>query len=276
MLFGLAMARKYNKPWVLDLRDSFQAGYSVNSKILSKFNGWVERKIIGRASLAITIGQTLASHLSEKYQSTFEYIYNGWTDADPICLDQRSKNHSNYFLYAGSIYQHQLPALEIFLDSLSTYDNCKLRIYLIRDYSGNILQWSKDHRFEDILEIYSPVSSDLLKIEMKNSTGVLVLEDINPLDWQKGTVTGKLFSLLVSGLTGIVISHPDVEVFKLAAKAKGWFCASDIEGSSKAIKKIMEFDRTKIIDNKKIMSEYHYSIQAKKFSGLCQNVMKKE
>lgn len=275
MLFGLVMSRKYNKPWVLDLRDSFHVGYSGNSKILSKLNRWVERRIIGKASLSITIGQKLSRYLSDKYQYTFEYIYNGWTDADPVCMGRRSRNHSNYFLYAGSIYQHQLPAFKIFLDSLSTYDNFKLRIRLIRDYSGNILQWTRDNGFENIVDIFPPVASDKLRCEMRNSVGVLVVEDINPLDWQKGTVTGKLFSLLVSGLPGIVISHKEVEVFKLAAKASGWFSAYDFEGSRKAIKEIISFDRVKKIDNRRIMSEYHYSIQAKKFADLCQKAMVK-
>ena len=276
MLYGLMMARKYKKSWVLDIRDSFQPGHSVSSKILSGFNGWLERKILGQASLVITVGQRLAQYLTEKYQCSVEYIYNGWTDADPLYIDQRSKNQANYFLYAGSIHQHQLPALKIFLVSLSAYGNYRLRIRLIRDYSGNISQWSKENGFEDIIDIYPPVSSDQLSREMRDSVGVLVIEDINPLDWQKGTVTGKLFSLLVSGLPGIVISHQDVEVYQLAAKASGWFCTSDLESTRKTIKKVIEFDRTKIIDNRRTMSEYHYSIQAKKFAGLCQKTMNKE
>jgi hypothetical protein len=276
MLFGLLTARKYNKPWVLDVRDSFQVGHSVNSKILSKFNGWVERKIVGRASLSITVGQRLARHLSEKYQYTFEYIYSGWTDTDPVCINQRPENKGHYFLYAGSIHQHQLPAFKIFLDSLSIYENIKLRIRLIRDYSGNFLQWLRDYGLENIVDIYPPVSSDQLRDEMMNSVGVLIVEDLNPHDWQKGTVTGKLFPLLVSGLPGIVVSHQDVEVYTLAAKANGWFCADDLEGARKAIKKIITFDVKKNIDNKETLGEYHYSIQAKKFADLCQKSMKKE
>jgi hypothetical protein len=276
MLFGLLIARKYNKPWVLDLRDSLQISYSENSKALSNYNRWVERKIISRASLLITVGKSLAHYLSNKYQCSFEYIYNGWIDTDPIDISQKIKHSDHYFLYAGSVYQHQLPAFKLFLGALSTYKNIKLRIRLIRDYSGNFLQWLRENGFENIVEISPPVAEDQLSQEMRNSVGALVVEDLNPLDWQKGTVTGKLFPLLVSGLPGIVISHQDVEAYKLAAKASGWFCAYDLEGSRKAIDKVISFDITKMADNKARLSEYHYATQAKKFARLCQKVLEKK
>ena len=276
MLFGLLMSGKYNKPWVLDIRDSFQIGHSVNIKLLSKFNGWVERKIVGRASLSITIGERLAHYLSHKYRCTFEYIYSGWTDTDPVYINQRAEKKSNYFLYAGSIHQHRLPAFKIFLDALAKDGNFKLRIRLIRDYSGNFIEWLRVNGFENTVDVYPPVSPEQLSSEMMNSIGVLIVEDINPLDWQKGTVTGKLFSLLVSGLPGIVISHQDVEVFKIAAKASGWFCAFDLESAQKAIKKITTLDKTELSDNKEIMNEYHCSFQAKKFASLCQKAIKNE
>ncbi len=276
MLFGLGMAYRHKKPWILDLRDSFQIDSSIKSKLLIKLNHWVEKKIIEKASLCITVGEVLASYLSTRYQTDFKYIYNGWLDSDEIGSDRLVVTKINLFLYAGSIYSHQLPALKVFLDSLKEYkQHHKLRIYLIRDYSGYLYQWLEEHEFELLVEIYAPVCSEKLAIEMASSKGVLVIEDLTPLDWQKGTVTGKLFSLLVSGVPGIVISHRETELFSLALKAEGWFCAYDAEGCQQAIYEILKIDKTTLVKNKKILSEYHFSYQAKKIKGLFETTIEK-
>ena len=276
MLFGLFMAYKCNKPWVLDLRDSFQIDPFYNTKLLSRVNYFFEKKIIHSASLSITVGAVLTEYLSNKYKTNFNYIYNGWLDSDDITSKYLVTKDNDYFLYAGSIYPHQLCALKVLLGSLQQElkGNVKLRIRLIRDYSGCLSQWLQKHQFESLVDIYPPIDSETLNVEMTEAKGVLVIEDLSPKDWQKGTVTGKLFSLLISGLPGIVVSHQGTELFTLASKANGWFCAYDINSCRQAISDLLKEDKSILGDNKIILSEYHFSRQAKKLMGLFELTIK--
>ena len=272
MLAGLWLSRKFKRPWVLDLRDSFQLPALFTFKPLLKLNSRIEKLIVGQAVLLVTIGQVLADYLSDKYQNKFEYVYNGWLDTDALKIKQEPILKP-YFLYAGSIYEHQLDALKLFLDVLLVEDNITLRIRLIRDYSGRLDAWLLENGFDSLVEVFPPVSNNELENEMSLSAGVLILEELEPNDWQKGTVTGKLFPLLVSGVSGIVISHPEVEVSQLASKANGWFCGHDKKSTKQAVLSVLECERSDSDNNKNVFKEYNYMFQAKKLLKLCRGVI---
>lgn len=272
ILVGLWFSRKFKLPWVLDLRDSFQLPSSFTFKPLLKFNQRIEKFIVGQATLRVTIGKVLADNLSNKYQSKFEYIYNGWLNADVINIQQKPKTKP-YFLYAGSVYEHQLNALKLFLDELFIKESIILRIRLIKDYSGRLEEWLVENSFDEFVEVCPAVSNNELENEVKLSTGVLVLEELEPNDWQKGTVTGKLFPLLVSGVPGVVIAHPDVELSKLASKAKGWFCGHEKKSTKQAVLSVIECDRNELDSNRDIFKEYHYSFQARRLLKLCRDAI---
>lgn len=272
MLLGLWFSRKFKLPWVLDLRDSFQLPASFTFKPLLKLNQVIEKLIVSKATLRITIGKVLADNLSHKYQSKFEYIYNGWVDTDAIKIQQEPVLKP-YFLYAGSVYGHQLNALKLFLDALRVEGNIILRIRLIKDYSGLLDEWLVENNFDSLVEVCPAVSNNELEKERKLSAGVLVLEELEPNDWQKGTVTGKLFPLLVSGVPGVVIAHPDVELSKLASKAKGWFCGYDKKSTGQAILSVMGREKNDLDSNRDIFKEYHYSCQARKLLKLCKGAI---
>ena len=272
MLAGLWFAQKHKKPWVLDFRDSFQVPNAINSRVLTKFNTFVERRIIQRSILSITVGSFLAEYMTGKYQKEFGYIYNGWLNSDTS--EQKNVQHdAQYFLYAGAIYEHRLEALKLFLHGLSVQENCILRIRLIKDYSGQLDSWLVENGFDTVVEVLPAISNEDLKIEMQSSIGVLVLEELFPIDWQKGTVTGKLFSLLVSGIPGIVISHPSIELYSLADKANGWFCAYDKNSAETAVALALKCDRNTLAENLTIFESYHFSTQAKKLLELLQEAI---
>jgi hypothetical protein len=272
MLIGLWFSCKYKIPWILDLRDSFQLPASYSFKPLIKFNSYIEKVIIGKAALCLTVGKVLADYLSDKYQHEFEYIYNGWVDSD-TALIEKEEDVNPCFLYAGSIYEHRLGALKLFLDALSEEHNISLRIRLIKDYSGRLEEWLVENNFDGFVEVRPAIPANELESEMNLSVGVLVLEELEPNSWQKGTVTGKLFPLLVSGVPGVVIAHPDVELSKLASKAKGWFCGYDKKSTGQAILSVMGREKNDLDSNRDIFKEYHYSCQARKLLKLCKGAI---
>jgi len=259
-------------PWGLDLRDSFQLPASFTFKPLLILNKVIEKLIVGKAVLRLTVGEVLADYLSDKYRSKFEFIYNGWLETDSAPYQQISEIKP-FFLYAGAIYKHRLNALKLFLDALLTQENIIFRIRLIKDYSGRLNEWLVENRFDNRVEICAAIPNNELKREMELSTGVLVLEELEPNSWQKGTVTGKLFSLLVSGVPGIVISHPDVELYTIASKAKGWFCGYDKESVTQAVLSVIECDKSEIEKNQVIFKEYQFINQSKKLLKLCRRAI---
>lgn len=272
MLLGLWFAHKYKKPWVLDLRDSFQVPSSFDCKILKKLNTFVEKKILHKADLCITIGEMLAKYMKGKYGREFEVIYNGWLESDALKLEPEQKAQP-FFLYAGVIYEHRLDALKVFLDGLLVQKKYILRIRLVRDYSGYLGDWLVENGFDGIVEIMPAIPNEQLQLEISSSLAVLVLEELAPNEWQKGTVTGKLFSLLVSGIPGIVISHPSVELYTLAQQAKGWFCAHDKASATKAVELVSACNREELSMNKDIFKEYQFAGQAKKLKQLFKRVI---
>jgi len=272
MLLGLWFSHKYKKPWVLDLRDSFQVPNSFDFNILKRLNSFVERRIVHKADLCITVGKVLAKFMKNKYKCEFEVIYNGWLESDALKVIPEQKKQP-FFLYAGAIYEHRLDALKVFLDGLLVQKKHTLRIRLVKDYSGYLDEWLVENGFNDIVEILPAIPNEELQLEIESSLAVLVLEELTPNEWQKGTVTGKLFSLLVSGIPGIVICHPSVELYTLAQQAKGWFCAHDEVSATKAIELISVCNRDELSTNKDIFKEYRFSVQAKKLAQLFQEVI---
>jgi hypothetical protein len=272
MLAGLWQAKKHKKPWVLDLRDSFQTPVPFTSKALLKLNLTIEKFITRKAALRLTVGTVLADHLAVKYKQEFEPIYNGWLESDVVDIEV-NQEIDRFFLYAGSIYEHQLNALKIFLSGLLIQNSYILRIRLVRDYSGRLDEWLVSNGFNDIVEVYPAMPVEELAVEMRSSVAVVVLEELEPNSWQKGTVTGKLFSLLVSGVPGIVISHPDVELYSLALMGNGWFCAEDKYSAEEAVKSVMKYDRNDLNNNLEIFKKYQFSFQAKKLIKLCEKAL---
>jgi len=272
VLLGMWFSHKCKKPWVLDLRDSFQVPSSFDFNMLTKLNTFIEKRIVRKADLCITVGKVLAKFMRDKYQCDIKVIYNGWLDSDRLKL-LRSQQEKNFYIYAGSLYQHQLASLKVFLSGLSAQKEHSLRIRLVRDYSGYLDEWLVENGFNDIVEIMPAIPNEELQLEIESSLAVLVLEELTPNEWQKGTVTGKLFPLLVSGIPGIVISHPSVELYTLAQQANGWFCAHDKASAVKAIELISVCNRDELSTNKDIFKEYQFSVQAKKLTQLFQEVI---
>ncbi|MEY8200578.1 MAG: glycosyltransferase [Colwellia sp.] len=272
MLLGLWFSYKYKKPWVLDLRDSFQVPNSFGFNMLTKLNMFIEKRIVRKADLCITVGKTLAKFMRGKYQCDIKVIYNGWLDSDRLKL-LGSQQEKSFYIYAGSLYQHQLASLKVFLLGLLAQKKHTLRIRLVKDYSGYLDEWLVENGFNDIVEIMPAILNKELQLEIESSLAVLVLEELTPNEWQKGTVTGKLFSLLVSGIPGIVICHPSVELYTLAQQANGWFCAHDKASAVKAIEYISVCNRDELNSNKDVFKGYQFSVQAKKLTQLFKGVI---
>jgi hypothetical protein len=98
-----------------------------------------------------------------------------------------------------------------------------------------------DASLSHIVEILPPVDEKTVKQELAGALGTLVFEDLEcKFAWTKGTVTGKLLGLLVSGKPGLIIANDQVEASVLARRVQGWYAAQTVDECQLALLNLTE------------------------------------
>lgn len=273
-LLGWRLARKTQKPWIADIRDSFESRDGKTSRPAKSLSRNLEARLLRKAMLRVTVGKTLADHLTATYGIKFTAIYNGWTDADIISGRNKNKFVEPYLYYAGSLYEHQMPALAIVLKSIQKNSKIKLTIRLLNDQTnGALTKLINSGSNHEIIELLPPVDPKTVNEELANSVGALVLEAIDDNDiLRKGTITGKLIGLLASGIPGIAVSSKTGEIRELVNKVPGWYGVDDVEGCREALGKLMNHCSEDL--NLQALMEYKMSKQADLFLQLVREAIR--
>lgn len=267
-VLGWWLAKKTNKPWIADIRDSFESRYGVSNPLSRSVSRLIERYLLSKASLRLTVGNILAEYLTAIYKLPFHAIYNGWTDYDRIEPTQDFSNIKPYLYYAGSIYAHRLPALTVVLRALQHHPEITLKMRLLKDYTngefGRIISQEGSARQ---IELLPPVPQEIVNIETAQSLGDLVLEDISGTsELKNGTVTGKLIGLLASGCPGIAVCTPKSEIKYLVDKINSWHAVDTSEQCQYALADLKK--NRAFLSNSETLNEYSMSAQSKKLAKL--------
>ncbi|WP_316346897.1 hypothetical protein [Desulfuromonas acetoxidans] len=266
LVAGWCLARHAGKPWIADIRDAFESKDLETYEVSRWFSRQLEKIILKTASLRLTVSEKLSGYLCQRYGLSFSAIYNGWTDAD-IVKRKSSKAPTKYLYYPGSIYPHQLQALSIVLDSLDEFKSVKLRMRLLNDNTGGRLQeLLKTHPARANVELLPPVSAQRVREELSEALAALVLEDVSGVDELRlGTVTGKLFGLLASGLPGIAVSSAQGEISDLVDDVPCWYCVGDVVECRDAIRGVMQ---PQAYTGVGCLTQYHMTNQAHQLAKL--------
>lgn len=267
LMLGWFLAVSARRPWVADIRDSFEIKDGAVSALARSVSRHMEGCLLRRAIMRTTVGDTLAAHLGEKYGVTFHSIYNGWTDADRVRCSPVHIHGDSYLYYAGSIYSHQLPALEVLLEGMQVA-GVPLKVRLLRDYTnGLFLNRVNPHVASGRVEILPPVDKDVVNAELRGALAAIVLEDLDGADAvRRGTVTGKLFGLLASGVPGLAISSPKGEIRRLVSLVYGWYGVASVGEVAGALREITQA-RGGIV-RADTVRQFHVAQQARKLLGL--------
>lgn len=287
---GWWLAKQVDKPWVADLRDSFDSSFEHYQAHLTQFktmmqlspsltalavkvNGFAEKWLLEQASLRITIGESLAEYMSRKYNTSFAAVYNGWDDGDLLSKDL-SIASPKYILYAGSIHLHQIPAFRILTEALKKEPIFRLRLRLLPNVPLKVIYDTiNSSGVSHLVDVLPAVDQSIVTQELSQAVGALVLEDVLlPPQWSKGTVTGKLFGLLISGKPGLVIAHDEIEASKLAKRVDGWYVLNTVEQCCIALH---ELSKGKSTDTS-MLQQYSVLEQAKKLQRLLKGYCKGE
>lgn len=272
LLFGRYIASNYNKRLVIDIRDSFQAKEGAAFFLARKVSRFIERRLLSQANARITIGKRLASYMADQYGLAFHAIYNGWSGEDAQMQLQDNcegsdEDESPYLYYAGTIYQHRLAALVLVLKALRN-EELRLRIRVLNDSTKQGLQKVvKEHGMVDRVDLLPPVSNTAVAEEMSRSLGLLVFEKLYSSELHDGTVTGKLFGLLASGMPGIAVCSPSSEIQEIVAGVEGWSAVSTEADCRNAISALLT-DEKGFVGNNECITDYSVSAQAKNFYTL--------
>jgi hypothetical protein len=272
-LVGWILSKNTGRPWIVDIRDSFESRYGHASKWAASLSRILEKILLSQAKRCVAIGEYLASHLSSTYKKEFSAIYNGWVDADVVVKPNRNRFEDPYLYYAGSIYDHQMPALSIVFEAIQKHPSVRLKIRLLNDYTTGLFAQLMDavYRSEKI-EMLPPVEQATVDKELAEAVGALVVEDMAGDDvMRNGTVTGKLIGLMASGIPGLAVSSQHGEIRHLVAKTPGWHGIETVKQCTAALDDLMKPHHVK--SNPQYLMDYHMSKQAERLLGLIKNVI---
>jgi glycosyltransferase involved in cell wall biosynthesis len=188
---------------------------------------------------------------------------NGWTDRDLTGKVPTHEGSERYLYYAGSIYRHRIAALALVLEAMATHPDIRLRIRLLADFSGGSLTELIDQcPISNRIEILPPVDEATVHSELAGSSGVLVLEEISGSKaLSNGTITGKLFGLLASGVPGIAVSSKSGEIRSIIDSIPGWHGADSVEEMSAALSEVL--DNREIVASSEDLKCFHMAAQAR-------------
>lgn len=260
MFIARFLNRITGTPYVVDIRDSFDSRDRTSSVMLRRASRALEKALLSKAKMRVTIGKNLAFYLAARYQLDFVPVYNGWVDADSIHANKSSGVTKSYLYYAGRIYHHRISALELLLSVLKNNENLSLVIRLIGDHEP-VIKLVKELHVADKVALLSPAPAEIIARESAEAKALVILEaldDIRP--WDVGTVTGKLISSLASGNDGIVVSSPNLEAYSLAENVPRWYRAHDKKSCEEALA-ALEVQESWEMSAK--LAELHCSAQAK-------------
>lgn len=266
ILLGAELSRQYKKPYIVDIRDSFKAMEKKSFFPSSWFSRRLEKRLLATSSERTTVGVNLGKFLKDQYNLNFQPIYNGWSDRDMLVHSgedrQRvGRKEKPYLYYAGTLYPHRLKALSLVLKALRHVD-LRLRLRIVNYHIASILQrFVEAHDVCDQVDLWSPVSTEIVSNEMALSEGLLVLENVLPTSLHDGNVTGKLLGVLASGVPGVAVCSPTSEIQRIVEDVEGWSAVSTEMACLDAIRALIRGPRSVV--SRKGIGAYHVTAQAK-------------
>ncbi len=204
-LLGLFIKKKYNLPWIVDVRDPWVENnvYNVTYRFtyVISLNKWLEKKVLANCNTITTVGNLTKNLLSTKINSDkIHVIYNGFD-----CRDFKNfqKNKINYFRlgYYGLMNDQRIPYS--FINALSQRLNTdkefahyfKWKIY--GNISPRAIHTLKLRIPPENLIIKENISHDKLIVELAKEQLLLLL--VSNMRGAETEIPGKIFEYLHTG-----------------------------------------------------------------------------
>jgi hypothetical protein len=190
----------------------------------------MEKRLLSSASAITTVSQTLKGILANRYRKPAEVIYNGWDNELSNIIHKGSVNGGKYLYYAGRFYPAQMQAVQLLLEALVDFP---LLTLVIRSLGPNvlnhqILMHTARLGLNERVLLLPPCDHQTVNTEAEGAWVNLVVEDTCiRTEWTRGTLTGKLFELLIRTPPILAIGRPDSEMGEILQQTnKGALCST--------------------------------------------------
>lgn len=214
-LVGLKLKKKYNIPWIADLRDPWTDIYYYSqmshTSLAKKIDAGYERDVLENADKVITVShrirETLAAKSSAIDPSKIVVIPNGYDEAD-FGLQSAEKQDKFVITYTGTIAESY--EFTNFILALKEVMSRHPEVPLKLRFAGTMppsLKARLEEAFGDALEVKGYITHHE-SVQMLHHTSALLLV-IPQVPDNKGILTGKLFEYLAARKPVIGIGPAD-------------------------------------------------------------------
>lgn len=215
--------------WFAEYRDLWSNSHiNEQIKILKYFNKFIEKIIIKKSDLLVTVSKNLAKQLKKMYNKKIYIVYNGF-EPHKIILNKK-KNSKFKILYTGSIYKYKrdpgplFKAVEILKnENIINKDNFEIKYY---GPTPEIF-FAKVQKFNilDLVNINGLISHEEILKEQFLADLLLLLEWNHPD--AKGILTGKFFEYLYVKKPILFIGYKYSEINAILKYTDSGICLND-------------------------------------------------
>ncbi len=217
-LLAQRLAAALGKPWVADLRDPWAEMHTLpRTELRRRFDVWLERRTLRRASAITTVSGTMARRFAEQYRAPVHVIMNGYDPADvPADAAVEPDSERLSLVYTGMLYEGRRTPLMVFraLRALAARGRVDLSRVVVKLYGRNMAIAERELAgFPDLhssVEIGGEVSYKEALLLQRAATVLLLLEWPDPR--AVGVVTGKIFEYVAAERPIIAIAPHGGEI----------------------------------------------------------------
>jgi glycosyltransferase involved in cell wall biosynthesis len=197
LLVAHKLSRKYNIPWIADLRDLWVDQHYYRQPAWRKaVEDKLERRVFSSAAGFVTISEPLAETLRTKYGKPTAIVLNGFEPVDyPADSDVPDRDGQIRIVYTGVVHierQDPTPLFQALKNLGSLAENIRIAFY--GPNLGSVRDLATSHNVGHLVEVNDPVPySDSLKNQAEADI-LLLLQWNDPA--QRGLYTGKLFEYI--------------------------------------------------------------------------------
>lgn len=219
-LIGLKLKEETGLPWMADFRDpwtNIDYYHDLNlCPIADRMHRDLERKVLTRANVVLTVGHTLANELRQLGANKVEVITNGYDDADvapgPVARAQKfTLAHIGTFTPSRNCPEVWKALALLVRDDPDFTHN--FRLLLVGSVDHSVKQSIVEAGLANYLETTGQVPhAEVLRLQ-KEANALLL--PINRTPNAKGILTGKLFEYLATGNPILAIGPKDGDVARI-------------------------------------------------------------
>jgi len=279
-LIAKELKRRFNVPWVADLRDLWTQNHYYSYGMIRK---WLERRLeintLSWADALVTISKPAAEKLKSLHHNKSVFAIPNGFDPDEICVEPLTKRFT--LTYTGQLYQgKQNPELllraisELIAKKLIDRDKIEIRFFGPTQYW--LAQDIKKYNLEGIVKQSGMIPREAA-LKKQRESQILLLLNWNDPD-EKGVYTGKIFEYLAAKRPILAIGGPKGVVSELLTETNSGISSSDLESLKLFITKCYkEYEKNGQVQyHGKIdkVNKYSHYEMAKKFSSVLNKISK--